>query len=666
MQRFFNRSRTSANNPPEITVQDTPDVQMTSKPTPENGQARRQRTSTHANKRTRVDEVWFEGHENHNPVQLIVFDLDETLTLATFSVSTSKWENDIGASLPKEVAAKIVEHSFESPYLDGSRVQKLQSMLHDLAKGDSHPRALAILTNNNGGAVGVLNFLMAARLANYFSAIWRTDLGDGRPCGVYKDGNAWKKFTPPFNKVPDRMQSGTERIIQKADVLWHVSQNPAAWFPQLTKDTTEMEMLTYLRHEGIVLVDDDTSNFESVSLVDGAHAASGVKVLRYCKVARYDDNYRNYGYIQGLGGLGAHSDADYEHLKMFVSAPWRHKWGKCVKCVQQHSDDDDKNHFDGDDPVLIVVFDFDETLSLATFMPNDRSHTVKIGWVPADSDHAIGSDWTEEDLVRYNFESPFLEGSRVAKLKTMLDNIARIDGADGQCRTLAILTRNTGGAVAVLNLLIAANLADHFSAVWGMPSTLGRNDSKTSNEDATRPYGVYRTDDGWKTFNPPLGEVHCHKADVIADVAKNPAKWFPQLVNFSSLVQVRPAQIVLVDDERINFHSDATQNRLFRFCKVARYDDTYRDCGFLNQMGGIGAHSDEDYVVLKNFLEEPWKYAEEDSHHIGSPEGITDGCTQMGVTLQIQRQVECDLLRQASPLEIAIHAKLPRARKVSL
>lgn len=645
MQRIFRGTRTPCKPGYPSGIQKIADLPKP--PTPENGQARRQRTSTHAVKRTRVDERWFEGHENHNPVQLIVFDLDETLTLATFCVSTAKWENDIGASLPKDVAARIVEHSFESPYLDGSRVQKLQDMLHDLAKGDGHPRALAILTNNSGGAVGVLNFLMAAQLADYFSAIWRTDLGDGKPCGVYKNGSAWNIFTPPFHEVPDRIQLGTERVTQKADVLWHVSQNPAAWFPQLAKDTTEMEMLTYLKHEGIVLVDDDQSNFESVSLVDGAHASSGVKVLRYCKVARYDDNYRNYGYIQGLGGIGAHSNADYEHLKMFVSAPWRHKWGKCVKCVQQHSDDDDKNHFNGNDPILIVVFDFDETLSLATFMPNDRSHTVKIGWVPADSDNPIGCDWSEEDLVRYNFESPFLEGSRVAKLETMFENIARVDDADGHRRTLAILTRNTGGAVAVLNLLIAANLADHFSAVWGMPGTL-------SHADATRPCGVYRTNVGWKTFNPPLDQVHCHKADIIADVVKNPAKWFPQLVNFSSLVQIRPAQIVLVDDERINFHSDATQNRLFRFCKVARYDDTYRDCGFLNQMGGIGAHSDEDYVMLKNFLEEPWKYVEEDSHHIGSPEGPAEA---MGVTLQIHRQASS----QGAQI-----AKLPRARKVSL
>ena len=31
--------------------------------------------------------------------------------------------------------------------------------------------------------------------------------------------------------------------------------------------------------------------------------------------------------------------------------------------------------------------------------------------------------------------------------------------------------------------------------------------------------------------------------------------------------------------------------------QVSRYDETYRDCGLLDQMGGLGAHSDTDYVT---------------------------------------------------------------------
>lgn len=32
---------------------------------------------------------------------------------------------------------------------------------------------------------------------------------------------------------------------------------------------------------------------------------------------------------------------------------------------------------------------------------------------------------------------------------------------------------------------------------------------------------------------------------------------------------------------------------------MSRYDETYRDCGLLDQMGGLGAHSDRDF--------EPWR-----------------------------------------------------------
>merc|ERR1712228_1052951 len=42
--------------------------------------------------------------------------------------------------------------------------------------------------------------------------------------------------------------------------------------------------------------------------------------------------------------------------------------------------------------------------------------------------------------------------------------------------------------------------------------------------------------------------------------------------------------------------------------KVPRYDDNYRDCGLLNQMGGIGARSDTDFSTLVEFVEEPWSF----------------------------------------------------------
>merc|ERR1739848_485932 len=109
------------------------------------------------------------------------------------------------------------------------------------------------------------------------------------------------------------------------------------------------------------------------------------------------------------------------------------------------------------------------------------------------------------------------------------------------------------------------------------------------------PIAVYQDAGAWKCFTPPFDRAHDHKADVLHDVVEHPSDWFPQLANFSGMLEVRPEQIMLIDDERVNFQSTKTQAKVLRYCKVARYDDTYRDCGFLNQLGGIGAHSDEDF-----------------------------------------------------------------------
>ena len=34
---------------------------------------------------------------------------------------------------------------------------------------------------------------------------------------------------------------------------------------------------------------------------------------------------------------------------------------------------------------------------------------------------------------------------------------------------------------------------------------------------------------------------------------------------------------------------------------MARYDEVYRNCGPLNQLGGIGAHSDQAYKLESSF-----------------------------------------------------------------
>jgi len=33
----------------------------------------------------------------------------------------------------------------------------------------------------------------------------------------------------------------------------------------------------------------------------------------------------------------------------------------------------------------------------------------------------IREDWSQEDLVKYNFESPWVDGSRVEKLRALFD-----------------------------------------------------------------------------------------------------------------------------------------------------------------------------------------------------------------------------------------------------
>jgi len=221
-----------------------------------------------------------------------------------------------------------------------------------------------------------------------------------------------------------------------------------------------------------------------------------------------------------------------------------------------------------------------------------------LGWLP---EH--GDEWREADLISYNFESPWVEGSRVEKLRKLLAEIAKE-------RQPAILTRNENGVIAVINLLRIAGLASHFSAVWNMPL-------REKAGDYLRESGAYQQNEHWKCFQPPIDKMHNHKADVLHHVAEHPEEWFPQLASPSreqhlELLQLRPEGIVLIDDERANFRSSyASQGEpamVLRYCKVARYDDTYRDCGPLNQMGGIGAHSDEDYEALKTFLREPWEH----------------------------------------------------------
>mmetsp|Transcript_94093 Transcript_94093/g.303983 ORF Transcript_94093/g.303983 Transcript_94093/m.303983 type:complete len:575 (+) Transcript_94093:47-1771(+) len=520
-----------------------------------------ERTSTHAMFRLRCSQRNTEGLDRSYPVKLVVFDFDETLTLVTFMVSEEDEPN---------VQEYWTRANFESPWVPGSRLAKLRRMLSDLAEGaDGRRRTLAILTANRSGVAGVLAILKVAKLAQYFSAIWALPWRVGKPSGAYQVGGEWKCFEPPKEQVRDH----------KADVLCHVAKHPAAWFPQLNEVGAETHKdLCELKLEGIVLVDDQRANFQS---------DSGAQVLRYCKVMRYDARYRSFGLMKNMGGIGAHNDLDYQTLKIFVEDPRLYRETLQVQCFERHFEGQDERH-----PVSLVVFDFDETLTLGTFMPSDPAFTAHTDWIPSRSG---AQTWNEDTLLEYNFESPYVEGNRVAKLRDFLAGLA-------EHRTLAILTRNESGVIAVLNLLRIAKLAEYFSAIWTIPWR------------HTTPTGAYQEGGQWRCFDPPVLNVQDHKADVLLNVVQNPAAWFPQLTGDEAgrlrgnLLHMQPHSLVLIDDERANFSNWDTHAEVLRYCKVARYDDVYRECGPLNQMGGIGAHSDEDYENLARFIEQPWEF----------------------------------------------------------
>jgi len=525
------------------------------------------RTSLHTNYKVVCTERPFQGPDPHYPVKLVVFDLDETLTLATFM------PDDL--SLPQYLHAEYTTNNFESPWVEGSRVTKLKTMLTNISTAaDGTRRTLAVLTRNEAGVATVFRLLDMVGLTAHLSAIWDMPLNSIRDCGMYKDGGAWKFYRPP----------GTPRD-HKVDVLHRITQSPVTWFPQLSgKEKAAFEHLEDIRLEGILLVDDQKSSFSS---------PSGLTVLRCCKVAHYDAMYRGYGFITDMGGIGARAAQDYDRLERFVEAPWMWRETMSIKCGETVYPTIPKKC-----PVNLVVFGFDETLTIATFMPKEPACATLVGWCPSGS--SKGGRLKTDDLVIYNFETPFLDGSRVAMLKHMLEALRE------ESVTLAVLTKNPSGAVAVLNLLKLAGLAECFSAVWAMPSF----DRKAN--------GVYQDDDGiWKAFDFPPSAKHEYKADVLLNIVEEPCVWFPQMRASgvgghdeparagAGNIQVSPKGmegIVLVDDERASFGTDKLNNKVLRFCKVPRYDDFYRECGYLNQMGGIGARDHLDYSTLVSFV----------------------------------------------------------------
>eukprot|EP00929_Paragymnodinium_shiwhaense_P007348 TRINITY_DN111252_c0_g1_i1.p1 TRINITY_DN111252_c0_g1~~TRINITY_DN111252_c0_g1_i1.p1 ORF type:complete len:665 (-),score=134.57 TRINITY_DN111252_c0_g1_i1:306-2300(-) len=512
-----------------------------------------------------------DGADYTEPVKLVVFDLDETITMATFMRKDGY--------CPEDKVDFLRMINFESTFVQGNRIEKLRKFFDDLQVGKNGlRRRLAILTRNERGVSGVLKLLELAELQDKFCAVWTMPWKPNQHNGAYRQGEEWHVFNPPLDEIPDH----------KADVLEHMSNQPERWLPQLRgPDADKYVDVATLKPESMVLVDDQRSNFQS---------PSGIKVRRYCKVARYDSEHYNMGVIRDMGGLGAHSDADYWTVLRFVQDPWMCKENYQVRCLQR-----DMEEAKLQSPIKLIVLDFDETLTLATFIPEEEGFRQQLGYKLTDT-----SCWTEEDLITYNFQSPYGSGDRVAKLRKMLEDLTTVK-EDGIRRVLAVLTRNENGVVAVTNMLKLSGLADCISAVWTLPYS------------DKSPCGCYQENGVWKTFETPIRTLHCHKVDVIYDVIDNPSAWFPQLLgpegkNYNCLLAMKPESVALVDDERANFRSDKTfedgpdTKLIMRFCKVARYDEAYRDCGTLNQMGGIGAHNDSDYSTIVSFISAPWNF----------------------------------------------------------
>jgi len=612
--------------------------------------SREKRRSSNSIYRLRCIERPEIGNSLEHPVKLVIFDFDETLTLVTLMTPD-------GTYLPeqREWAREV---NFETPWVAGSRVEKLHTMLTSLERGKHREvRVLACLTRNgnSSGVAAVINLMKAADLDVHFACVWALPQRSDRKCGAYQEDGKWSFFDPPT-------QTGSDH---KADVIKQIVADPKAWFPQLggsSQTSRLISRLSTLRLEQVVLVDDQRANFQS---------ETGAQLLRYVKVARYDAEYRDFGLLKDMGGIGAHDDADYDSLKRFIEDPWMCKDTFMVRCQEREFPGNKARH-----PVSLVVFDFDETLTLATFMPEDKRFSNVIG------ETSVSGEWTKASLIEYNFETPWVEGSRVEKMQHMLqaliapdDGVAAVQGClppklldwfrstpakyakdMSKKRTLAVLTRHEHGVVAVYNMLKLAGLAEYFSAIWTFPAR------------KSVPNGLYKEGKHWKSFSPPIDAVHAHKADVLHAVAQKPSDWFPQLKSpdgdshCPGLDGLRLEGIVLVDDDRANFRSNSEgQAKVLRYCKVARYDENYRDCGALNQMGGIGAHSDADYETLKAFVERPWDYPYESAEANAAQPGL-----ERFPTLTFpsgDREGAEALLRERTAVEEPEPPKMPRVRK---
>jgi len=310
------------------------------------------------------------------------------------------------------------------------------------------------------------------------------------------------------------------------------------------------------------------------------------------------------GKIRDMGGIGAHSDNDYASLMRFIDRPWDFPETIEATCGWEKY----LAGFDIHRPVRLVVFGFDETLTLATFVPEDAGCSTEVGWTPA-----AGSEWTEEELVQFNFEPPCewrTAGKRVEHLARTLSALREPltewmkkmgytcpEDASDKAVALAILTRRNEGAIAVLNLLKIAKLDHYFSAIWRLPL----DELPLDKAQSQTPNGVYKDGADWKVFEPPVTELPNHKVDVLSHLVQDPSQWLPVMASEDQEPLQYEDVMFVCSSQLVSLVGKA--KAVLRFCKVARYDvDKYYTCGMQTAMGGLGAKSPADYEMLVNFV----------------------------------------------------------------
>lgn len=241
----------------------------------------------------------FPGASQRNPVKLVVFDFDETLTLSTFMLRP-------GQAINNEMRDRAALLNFETPWVAGCRIDKLATMFSDMVQSaDGTTRQLAVLTKNTRGPRAVLELLEAAGLARHLSAIWAMPQKEGRCTCAYVVNGKW---------VDDEIS--VDGTMNKATIICDIADRPGHWLPQLAAQDRLKAARSWPR-EAVVLVDDQESNF-----CPSGPTSAGKIIRRFVQVERYDAMYHSFGLVEGMGGIGAKDDADYASLVRFVTSPW--------------------------------------------------------------------------------------------------------------------------------------------------------------------------------------------------------------------------------------------------------------------------------------------------------------------------------------------------------